>query len=225
MPRTRSYKLLCPIARALDRIGDRWTLLILRDLHAAPARFSDLQNGLNGIAANLLTERLVKLTSDGLILKDGSRPGTTVYALTERGSETADIIYSLARFGAQFEPEGEVVRPGNLRTVATTLGLAARHITPVEADFTAMLMVDDEPISIVNTGGAITVEYSDLALPDFVLETSYEALLDVTEGALSAEEFATDHSKLTVNSPGREHEFLAFMGAIVAEFQRGASSR
>ena len=48
MAKSRSYKLLCPIARALDRIGDRWTLLILRDLHAGPARFSELQRGLTG---------------------------------------------------------------------------------------------------------------------------------------------------------------------------------
>ena len=67
MQKIRSYKLLCPIARGLDRIGDRWTLLILRDLHAGPARFSDLQRGLTGIAANLLADRLAKLVTDGLI--------------------------------------------------------------------------------------------------------------------------------------------------------------
>ena len=44
MTKHRSYKVMCPIARGLDRVGDRWTLLILRDLHAGPARFSDLQN-------------------------------------------------------------------------------------------------------------------------------------------------------------------------------------
>ena len=57
MAGSRRYKLLCPIARALDRIGDRWTMLILRDLHAGPARFSELQSGLTGIAPNLLTDR------------------------------------------------------------------------------------------------------------------------------------------------------------------------
>ena len=61
----RRYKLLCPIARALDRVGDRWTLLILRDLHAGPARYSDLQNGLAGIAN--VTTRWPKRKADTII--------------------------------------------------------------------------------------------------------------------------------------------------------------
>ena len=69
MASSRRYRLLCPIARALDRIGDRWTLLILRDLHAGPARFSELQTGLAGIATNLLTDRLQQLMTDGLVVK------------------------------------------------------------------------------------------------------------------------------------------------------------
>ena len=69
MAKARSYKLLCPIARALDRIGDRWTLLILRDLHAGPMRFGELQKGLPGTAANLLTERFNKLVAAGLVSK------------------------------------------------------------------------------------------------------------------------------------------------------------
>ena len=66
MTRKRPYQLLCPIAQALDVVGDRWTLLILRDLHAGPARFQQLQEGL-GIATNLLTTRLAELTESGMI--------------------------------------------------------------------------------------------------------------------------------------------------------------
>ena len=70
MSTRRGYDLVCPIARALDRVGDRWTLLILRDLHAGPARFSDLETGL-GIASNLLSSRLRDLNDDGLVATDG----------------------------------------------------------------------------------------------------------------------------------------------------------
>ncbi|NNF77796.1 MAG: helix-turn-helix transcriptional regulator [Rhizobiales bacterium] len=63
--RRRGVLLFCPSARALDRIGDRWTLLILRDLRAGPARFSRLQSGLTGIAPNLLTERFTLAASEG----------------------------------------------------------------------------------------------------------------------------------------------------------------
>ena len=62
MTKKRHYQLLCPIARALDVIGDRWSLLILRDLHAGPARFQELHDGL-GTASNLLTTRLGELTA------------------------------------------------------------------------------------------------------------------------------------------------------------------
>ena len=84
MTRNRSYHFNCPIARALDRIGDRWTLLILRDLYAGPARFLELQRGLTGIATNLLTDRLTKLMADELVeLRQGSH-GLKVHDLTDR---------------------------------------------------------------------------------------------------------------------------------------------
>ena len=66
MTAKRRYRLLCPIARALDAVGDRWALLILRDLHAGPARYQELNEGL-GIATNLLSTRLAELTDAGLL--------------------------------------------------------------------------------------------------------------------------------------------------------------
>ena len=114
MTKHRSYKLQCPIARGLDRIGDRWTLLILRDLHAGPARFTDLQRGLTGIAANLLTERLAKLVEDGIIRKTSGPHATTLYELTDLGHKTQNLIFELAMFGAQFPSETDIVDPGNL---------------------------------------------------------------------------------------------------------------
>ena len=91
----RRYRLLCPIARALDRVGDRWTLILLRDLHAGPARFSDLQT-LPGIASNLLTNRLRQLEEDGLIRRRTGEYGTTLYELTALGEETANLLFKLA---------------------------------------------------------------------------------------------------------------------------------
>ena len=66
MSKKRNYRLLCPIARALDVLGDRWTLLILRDLQAGPARFQELETGL-GLATNLLSSRLAELVDTGLV--------------------------------------------------------------------------------------------------------------------------------------------------------------
>lgn len=223
MAKQRSYKLLCPIARALDRIGDRWTLLILRDLHAGPARFTDLQKGLKGIAANLLTERLVKLTDDGLITKTEAGHGASVYTLTELGARTLDLIFELAVYGAQFEPEGDVNPPGNLRTVATTLGAAAKRISTTGMKFDALLVVDDEEIHLSVDDDVAEARYGGTDDPDIVLKTGYTDLLDVSEGALSLEEFAQARSRMEIRTPGKELEFINFMQKLTALLQNQES--
>ena len=101
MAHSRSYNLLCPISRALDHVGDRWTLLILRDLHAGPARFKDLQTGLAGIASNLLANRLQALEESGLVQKSQSDFGVSLYSLTSQGEKTDQLLFELARFGGQ----------------------------------------------------------------------------------------------------------------------------
>jgi DNA-binding HxlR family transcriptional regulator len=99
MTAKRHYNLLCPIARALDAVGDRWTLLILRDLHAGPARYQELHEGL-GIATNLLSTRLTELSDSGLIHKTG---GQSAYELTELGRSTDRILWELTRFGGALD--------------------------------------------------------------------------------------------------------------------------
>ncbi|WP_298297863.1 winged helix-turn-helix transcriptional regulator [uncultured Litoreibacter sp.] len=220
MAKPRTYKLLCPIARALDRIGDRWTLLILRDLHAGPARFSDLQRGLTGIAANLLTERLAKLVGDGLASKADAGHGATVYELTDHGKRTADIILELAMFGAQFEPEGEVVPPGNLRTVATTMGVAANRAALPAMSFDAAFVVDDEQMHLKVKGGSAEMTYEACRNPDLIFSTSYAALLDVTEGKLDPMSFISHHSTIQTSSPTKQAEFFELMSGIVAVLGR-----
>lgn len=100
----RSYEQYCPLARALDVIGDRWTLLLLRELFFAPKRFTDLQQRLAGMAPNLLTTRLRELESAGLVRRRRLQPpaASHVYELTEnaRGLQTA--LLELSRWGVQF---------------------------------------------------------------------------------------------------------------------------
>ncbi len=220
MAKPRSYKLLCPIARALDRIGDRWTLLILRDLHAGPARFTDLQSGLTGIAANLLTERLTKLSADGLIERVDAEHGLSLYQLTELGRQTRTILFDLALFGAQFPPSDKVVAPGNMRTVATTLGAAAERVDTTGMDFDAALVVDGEEIRLSVHDGAAVVQYGACERPDLILETSYEPLIAVSEGEIDLATFSADHARLQANSPGKGDQFLEFMAETLAVFNR-----
>ena len=80
----KCYGQFCPMATALDVIGDRWTILILRELLGGAARFQDLHAGLPGIAKNLLTQRLRRLESDGILERVRSQ-GVVLYTLTAQG--------------------------------------------------------------------------------------------------------------------------------------------
>jgi DNA-binding HxlR family transcriptional regulator len=97
----RSYDQYCPLARSLDLLGERWTMLILRDLLAGPRRYTDLRNELEGIPSDLLTSRLRQLEGAGVIERRRlpAPAASTVYELTELGRELEPALLSLARFG------------------------------------------------------------------------------------------------------------------------------
>jgi DNA-binding HxlR family transcriptional regulator len=219
MKKSRSYKLICPIARALDRIGDRWALLILRDLHAGPARFTDLQRGLTGIAANLLTDRLSKLIEDGLINKVQGRHATTLYELTELGKKTRTLIFELAMFGARFSAETETVNPGNLKTVAVTLGATAERVKPGDLNVTANLVVDGEEMEIKAENGIASVLYHPATNPDVEFQTSYNALMALTEGEITEEAFLQDHCQIEVFKTAKDKDLFQLFSLILAVFE------
>src|SRR5690349_25102414 len=88
----RSYGQYCSVAKALDVVGDRWTLLIVRELLLqGPCRYTDLRNGLPGIATNLLADRLNELEGAGLVRREEAAPpvATTLFRLTEAGAGPA----------------------------------------------------------------------------------------------------------------------------------------
>ena len=99
--RQRSYDLNCPIAMSLDLMGDRWTLLILRDLFIhKTCRYVELRESLTGISPTLLSQRIKDLTTNGLI-EQYEKPdsGHVAYRLTTRGKETKTVLVALAKFG------------------------------------------------------------------------------------------------------------------------------
>ncbi|MDW3217044.1 MAG: helix-turn-helix domain-containing protein [Acidimicrobiales bacterium] len=102
----RDYKQFCPAARALNLIGERWTLLIVRDLLIGPRRYSEIKRGMPGMASNLLAVRLAEMSDVGLLerrtVEPDGRAAHDVYALTDRGRELEAILVELARFGFPF---------------------------------------------------------------------------------------------------------------------------
>jgi DNA-binding HxlR family transcriptional regulator len=212
MTAKRRYRLLCPIARALDVVGDRWALLILRDLHAGPARFLDLETGL-GIATNLLSTRLTELTEAGLIEKstDAMR---TVYQLTELGRGTDQILWELARFGSQIDPNPDPREPGNLRTIALPLRLILEAVND-RPDLVVRLLIDADSFTIISTTTRVEVKYRDTSTkPDLVVRTDYQGFLDAGEGRIPFDEFATRHLEI-VDGAAHAEAFLTLMGAAM----------
>lgn len=211
MPKHRSYRLLCPIARALDKVGDRWNLLILRDLHAGPARFGDLLHGLEGLASNLLSTRLQQLRDDGLVNKRSAEHGVVLYELTEEGEQTAPLLFELAAFGSRSAPPEDVRRPTNLRTVVVTLREALRRTVEDEVVH-AELIIDDEPFSIDVEDGQVSVRYTASPSAAVSVRTAYEPLMAVSDGTMSLKEFASQHIAIERGTKKAANALFTLMG-------------
>ncbi len=100
----KSYNESCPAARALDVIGDRWSLLVLRELLIqGPCRYTDLARGLPGIATSVLADRLRSLEESGLIRREAAPPpiATTLFHLTEEGRAVEPVLVTLGRWGVE----------------------------------------------------------------------------------------------------------------------------
>jgi len=107
----RPYNQTCPIARTLDIIGDRWTLLIVRDLFMGKTRFKEFLASSHGLPSNLLADRLKKLEQHGLVQRViySQHPLRAEYRLTDQGRSLAPVIEEIVRWGLDhcFEDEPE----------------------------------------------------------------------------------------------------------------------
>ncbi|MEJ3653215.1 helix-turn-helix domain-containing protein [Actinomycetes bacterium KLBMP 9759] len=126
----RTYGDRCGVAHALDMLGERWALLVVRDLLLGPKRFRDLQAGLPGCGPNVLTTRLNELQDAGVVRKRTLPPpaGSRVYELTEWGAELEPIVVALGVWGARapvLRPRGELRADSLMLSVREALDPAA----------------------------------------------------------------------------------------------------
>jgi DNA-binding HxlR family transcriptional regulator len=184
----KSYGQLCAVARALDVVGDRWNLLIVRELLiAGRSRFSDIQRGLPGVAPNLLTQRLRALEEDGVITRGtASAPATgTLYALTERGVQLEGVVRELLKWGAPTVVDA----PPDAAFQMHWLSMPARHMTrdgdPTAPPVTVRFGTLADGFDLTASGGHITVEPprvdADLAA---VVDGPGAALVGLLQGAV-----------------------------------------
>jgi DNA-binding HxlR family transcriptional regulator len=180
----RSYAQACPIALALDSLGDRWALLILRELRIGPRRFTDIRTALPGIASNLLSDRLRELHDDGWIEQRLLDPpaARTVYALSARGLQAAPVLDALARFGAaQLDPPAAKRRLSPERAVRCLI--AAFHSPePTAGPFRARLHVDGRCADIVTTGADLELQMAGPSAPDIEVTTTVADLVTARQG-------------------------------------------
>lgn len=176
----------CPIARALDLVGDRWSLLILRELLLGDRRFSDLRLSLRGISPTLLTERLQLLGKHGLVATRELPPpaARTVYSATPRTREAVPILQAMARFGMGLLP---AARPSTRIRPATA---AYGAVTPwYDADAAGgldevyRLIIDGEEFTLASArGGTRRAQGRD---PDLVLTAPAHVILAARRGEMT----------------------------------------
>ncbi len=182
MVKKRRYQQLCHIARGLNHIGDRWALLILRDLLAGPARFGDLQVGLTGIATNLLTTRLQELQESGLVRQRKADYGVQLYELTALGQASEPLLQALAEFGARFAPEDQPKPPGNLRLLCVPLKAMFQRVVEKDACLEVELRIQEEPFAMRVQQGRVELAMGSLPSASVVLELPLESVLAWMDG-------------------------------------------
>jgi DNA-binding HxlR family transcriptional regulator len=184
MPTSRSYGDACGIARALDVVGERWALLVLRELLFGPQRFSDLRRGLAGASSNLVADRLRELTARGVVQRRKLAPpaGSWVYELTEWGRELEPVIVALGNWGLRVPlPDG----PVTLGPVSVLLYLRTAGRPAPGDDSSVQLDFDGRVWTARTGGGQVRIEAGETAGADAVLRTdpaTLNALLDDPDG-------------------------------------------
>jgi DNA-binding HxlR family transcriptional regulator len=170
----KTYGQYCALAKALDHVGDRWTLLIVRELLVAPRRYSELRANLPGIATNLLAQRLRDLEADGIIQRRGTTQPS--YELTPFGRELEPVVHALIRWGGRWmveRDETDLFQPEWLAVALSALVPRRRRgVVEVHVDG-AVLRVSQGRASLGNAPDA-----------DAVVEGPPEMVLGVAAGYL-----------------------------------------
>ena len=149
-PKRHPYNQWAPDARALDLVGDKWTLLIIRDLVPGPRRFVELQRVLPGISTEQLRSRLNRMVADGLLTRQRYRevPPRVDYELTERARDLLPVVGALARWGYRWA--WGPPRPGEAIDVGAILRCAPGLAAPIGVRGTVELRIADGPASGVH---------------------------------------------------------------------------
>jgi DNA-binding HxlR family transcriptional regulator len=184
----RTYNQYCATARTLDIVGERWSLLLVRELLTGPKRFGDLQRNLRGLGTGLLAARLKHFERHGIVRKTVLPPParTPAYILTEAGAELAPVVLSLAQWGmrwAMADPcEDETYEPG-----WAVLGLQARFDPNAATGLTAVyeFRVDNDVFHARVDKASIETNYGPAQHPDVLITTDGQTFREISAGRIT----------------------------------------
>lgn len=209
----KRYAQYCAVARALDLVGERWTLLVVRSLLMGPQRYTDLRDGLPGIATDLLTARLRTLEDAGYVRRRQlPRPAAVgVYELTDAGWQLGPVVLALARLGvAQLgSPAAEDDVNADALVLLLRASFRAEHASPGDPGPSYQLELDGEPYAVDVHPGWVESRRGPASDPACTLRTSARTLAEILSGSLSAD-VAMTGDRLEFDGPaGGLEEFLA----------------
>ena len=215
----RTYNQYCGLAYALDRVGERWTILIIRELIAGPRRYKDLLDGLPGISTNLLASRLKSLEQDGLLQRRVLPPpaGSTVYELTPLGQGLETALLELGKWGSQFVPpsvgEADLL---NVGSYALTLKTFFRPELAQGAPESYELHVDNEVLHVHIEDGEIVVHQGAAFQATAAFYTDIATYLGLLTGQIGAETAVANHLIQIEGETGSLQRFLNLCGLPAA---------
>ncbi len=215
----RSYNQYCGLAYALDKVGERWTMLIIRELVAGPRRYKDLLEGLPGISTNLLASRLKSLEEEGLLRRRVLPPpaGSTVYELTPLGLGLEQMLIELGKWGSQFVPPApEEAALLNVGSYALTLKTFFRPELTQDVEEVYELHIDNEVMQVQISQGEIEVQQGAALAADAVFYTDIATYLGLLTGQIAAETAVTNQSIRIEGQPQALQRFLNLCGLPAA---------
>jgi DNA-binding HxlR family transcriptional regulator len=218
----RSYKQRCGLAKALDVVGDRWTLLIVRELLIRGAcRYTDIRNGLRGIATNLLAERLKELEDTGIIVSKIEPPpiATTLFRLTVRGRELEQSLLKLGQWGAPLLADRSKDEDFQAHWLVLPLKLLLVDNTPEKPPSCIELRMPNESIAIMVESGKIDIRLGKSESPAAVVTGKAELILQLLAGRIGVDD-ATAKGLRLQGSAGTVRRVIP--AAIVAKDGRAA---
>lgn len=212
---TRTYGQMCPIARALDVIGERWSLLIVRELLLGPKRFKDLLGALPAMGTNRLSDRLKSLEADRVITKTTLPPPgeAQVYMLTELGERLRQPVVSLAQWGAGL-PLNDRLDPSTARGALLALvrcATAAPQLTQGIREIYDFAIGDERFHIIVDHDQALPRSGPSPVSADVVINCDVQTLLMLDAGALTPARARRDRDAHIDGAPDAVTRALAIM--------------